>query len=188
MTLRNKLKGTLSGANDGKRLLQDDRAVSPVIGVILMVAITVILAAVIGTFVLGLGENMQNTAPTASVSLSDASDGYVGSGASAADMFVLSHDGGDALTQEDTKVVIRNSDGSVVATWDQGWGAADLELRLNGQTSDWSSGEYSTGDSLTVHDTDGDGSTTALAGGDYEVQVIDKDSGNTVASGTVTLS
>ncbi|MDY7080978.1 MAG: type IV pilin N-terminal domain-containing protein [Halobacteria archaeon] len=39
----------------------DDDAVSPVIGVILMVAITVILAAVIGTFVLGLGENVQTT-------------------------------------------------------------------------------------------------------------------------------
>ena len=39
----------------------DDSAVSPVIGVILMVAITVILAAVIGTFVLGLGENVQET-------------------------------------------------------------------------------------------------------------------------------
>jgi len=37
-------------------------AVSPVIGVILMVAITVILAAVIGTFVLGLGENVDGTA------------------------------------------------------------------------------------------------------------------------------
>jgi flagellin-like protein len=36
----------------------DDRAVSPVIGVILMVAITVILAAVIGTFVLGLGDDI----------------------------------------------------------------------------------------------------------------------------------
>lgn len=36
-------------------------AVSPVIGVILMVAITVILAAVIGTFVLGLGENVGTT-------------------------------------------------------------------------------------------------------------------------------
>ncbi len=35
---------------------------SPVIGVILMVAITVILAAVIGTFVLGLGEDVQETA------------------------------------------------------------------------------------------------------------------------------
>ena len=41
---------------------KDDSAVSPVIGVILMVAITVILAAVIGTFVLGLGENVEETA------------------------------------------------------------------------------------------------------------------------------
>ena len=44
----------------------DDRAVSPVIGVILMVAITVILAAVIGTFVLGLGDQLGDTAPQAS--------------------------------------------------------------------------------------------------------------------------
>jgi flagellin-like protein len=41
---------------------QDDDAVSPVIGVILMVAITVILAAVIGTFVLGLGEQVEQNA------------------------------------------------------------------------------------------------------------------------------
>ena len=41
---------------------KEDRAVSPVIGVILMVAITVILAAVIGTFVLGLGSNVQQNA------------------------------------------------------------------------------------------------------------------------------
>jgi len=34
-----------------KQLLNDDDAVSPVIGVILMVAITVILAAVIASFV-----------------------------------------------------------------------------------------------------------------------------------------
>lgn len=36
----------------------NNEAVSPVIGVILMVAITVILAAVIGVFVLGLGDNV----------------------------------------------------------------------------------------------------------------------------------
>ena len=48
-----------------KELLTDDDAVSPVIGVILMVAITVILAAVIATFVLGLGEQVSNTAPNA---------------------------------------------------------------------------------------------------------------------------
>lgn len=46
-------------------------AVSPVIGVILMVAITVILAAVIGTFVLGLGEGVSAT-PSAGIT-SDAS-------------------------------------------------------------------------------------------------------------------
>ena len=48
-----------------KEFLDDDRAVSPVIGVILMVAITVILAAVIGTFVLGLGDQVSQTTPNA---------------------------------------------------------------------------------------------------------------------------
>jgi len=51
---------------DFENLFGDDRAVSPVIGVILMVAITVILAAVIGTFVLGLGDQLQSTTPSAS--------------------------------------------------------------------------------------------------------------------------
>jgi len=46
----------------------EDRAVSPVIGVILMVAITVILAAVIGTFVLGLGESVEQN-PSAGVTV-----------------------------------------------------------------------------------------------------------------------
>ncbi|MFC7136645.1 type IV pilin [Halobaculum litoreum] len=36
-------------------LFTEERAVSPVIGVILMVAITVILAAVVGSFVFGIG-------------------------------------------------------------------------------------------------------------------------------------
>jgi len=51
-----------------KELLTDDRAVSPVIGVILMVAITVILAAVIGTFVLGLGDQVDDSAPQVTMS------------------------------------------------------------------------------------------------------------------------
>ena len=48
-----------------KQLLTDDDAVSPVIGVILMVAITVILAAVIAAFVLGLGDT-EDPAPQVS--------------------------------------------------------------------------------------------------------------------------
>jgi len=50
---------------DLKKLFHDDGAVSPVIGVILMVAITVILAAVIASFVLNLGGN-QSASPTVS--------------------------------------------------------------------------------------------------------------------------
>ncbi|RZH67912.1 type IV pilin [Natrinema altunense] len=53
---------------DGKSIQQklvgsdDQRAVSPVIGVILMVAITVILAAVIAAFVLDMGGSVQQEA------------------------------------------------------------------------------------------------------------------------------
>ena len=49
---------------------KNEKAVSPVIGVILMVAITVILAAVIGTFVLGLGDQVQET-PTAGIDVEE---------------------------------------------------------------------------------------------------------------------
>jgi flagellin-like protein len=55
----------------------DERGVSPVIGVILMVAITVILAAVIGTFVLGLGDSVQQNAQAGvSFSQETVDDGY----------------------------------------------------------------------------------------------------------------
>lgn len=43
-----------------KQFVQNEEAVSPVIGVILMVAITVILAAVIAAFVFGMTGNVQS--------------------------------------------------------------------------------------------------------------------------------
>ena len=75
---------------DLKQLYSDDDAVSPVIGVILMVAITVILAAVIATFVLGLGDSLSNTAPQASFNFD-----YEES--SNADTLTITHDGGDSI-------------------------------------------------------------------------------------------
>lgn len=50
---------------------QNDDAVSPVIGVILMVAITVILAAVIAAFVFGMAGNIQTT-KVVSLTMTDA--------------------------------------------------------------------------------------------------------------------
>ena len=75
-----------------KQLLTEERAVSPVIGVILMVAITVILAAVIGTFVLGLGESVQST-PQAKFNFDYQNDNVT-----------ITHEGGDAIASEELNV------------------------------------------------------------------------------------
>jgi len=51
---------------------EDERAVSPIIGVILMVAITVVLAGVISLFVVGAGDTVQeNIKAGASVTATD---------------------------------------------------------------------------------------------------------------------
>ena len=77
---------------DLKKLFTEERAVSPVIGVILMVAITVILAAVIGAFVLGIGGDQQAT-PSASLSF-DLDGGDV----------EVEHRGGDTFNTSDTRI------------------------------------------------------------------------------------
>ncbi|MFB6074297.1 MAG: type IV pilin [Haloarculaceae archaeon] len=88
---------------DLKRLFDDDDAVSPVIGVILMVAITVILAAVIATFVLGLGDQVSNTAPQASFSFN-----YDG----ANNNLTVTHTGGDSVQANELYIRGSNDDGS----------------------------------------------------------------------------
>jgi len=88
-----------------RTLIDDDDAVSPVIGVILMVAITVILAAVIATFVLGLGEQVSQTAPQASFSF-DYEDGTTSAtcgGGSDGDLTVT-HNGGKTIEAGRLKV------------------------------------------------------------------------------------
>lgn len=77
---------------------RNEDAVSPVIGVILMVAITVILAAVIAAFVFGLG-GTQQAAPTASIVASNNPDNP---GADAR----IQHKGGDLLKGGEWKLSI----------------------------------------------------------------------------------
>ena len=76
----------------------DEDAVSPVIGVILMVAITVILAAVIAAFVFGMGPPEQ--APQASLRLSNAS----------VDGFTLEHQGGDMIKFDKINITVNGKD------------------------------------------------------------------------------
>jgi flagellin-like protein len=60
-------------------LFEQDRGVSPVIAVILMVAITVILSAVIGSFVLNIGDKLNEAPPQASFEV-EVNDNYIGNG------------------------------------------------------------------------------------------------------------
>jgi flagellin-like protein len=101
-----------------KQLFNDDQAVSPVIGVILMVAITVILAAVIGTFVLGLGDQVQDSPPSATFSFSvestDESGGAVSPGDNdGTNSYVkATHNGGESVELAN---VLISEDGSTEA-------------------------------------------------------------------------
>ncbi len=97
---------------DFKKLFRkDDKAVSPVIGVILMVAITVILAAAIGSSVFSHGT--AKSAPQANFDIK------AGTAVNTADSSTIKveHLGGDAVHFEDatkTKVVAAVSDTSCV--------------------------------------------------------------------------
>jgi len=109
-----------------KELLDDNDAVSPVIGVILMVAITVILAAVIASFVLGLGDQTQD-APTVSFDYDyDQSAGEL----------TITKSGGDDVTS-----------GQVTVTGDGV--TSDLTFHGDGSVSS-SSDDITSGDSITT--------------------------------------
>jgi flagellin-like protein len=115
-------------------LFDDERAVSPVIGVILMVAITVILAAVIATFVLGLGSQVSDTAPQASFDFdydssqsSFDSNGCDNNGGSEDGILEVTHTGGatiDAARLSNSG----SSDSNSNVAWDQCGYNSDSEI------------------------------------------------------------
>jgi flagellin-like protein len=130
-----------------KELLNDDDAVSPVIGVILMVAITVILAAVIGTFVLGLGDQVQETSPNAQWNWDQDTS---------ADDLNVTHEGGDTV---DVTLLEVSGPGATSATAD---GVACNE----DVTGEWPEAEASAGNSCNVN---GDGTGTISSGQEYRL-------------------
>jgi flagellin-like protein len=118
--------------------------VSPVIGVILMVAITVILAAVIGTFVLGLGDQVQSTSPQASFTFDFTDD----TGTSpTVDRLEITHDGGDAIPPARLSVVSSDAVGAGPSNGSTG----DYETNIPFDYTTYGiSGDVSAGTSIAV--------------------------------------
>jgi flagellin-like protein len=120
--------------------------VSPVIGVILMVAITVILAAVIGTFVLGLGDQVQSTSPQASFNFD-----YTTDADTEGDELSITHDGGDSIAATQLNATISGSATDAAGT-----------ARYAGSSLYGTSGDVSAGSSATLDVTNFvDGTSTA---------------------------
>lgn len=157
------------------QFLEEEGAVSPVIGVILMVAITVILAAVIAAFVFGMGPPEQ--APQASLrasatTMSDGTDSY--------SAIKLEHQGGDAvyLDATHTKVLL---DGTAVNV-----------ILADADTDALDAGEfvYFFNDSTTVYldaSNTSVGAPIADTGDSVNIKVVDVASQQMIADLTVNL-
>lgn len=82
---------------------EDSRAVSPVISVILLVAVAVILAGTISVFVLDVGESVSDTGPTVDFEIEYA---YFDDGVAKNDSIRITHLAGDNLEREQLEITI----------------------------------------------------------------------------------
>ena len=111
------------------------RAVSPVIGVILMIAITVILATVVGTFMLGVGNNIDRNAPSATFEweVSDGGNGWADND----DWVNVTHTGGDRIQPGTVSATIGGNDvDGLGANWSDPIEAGDTVTITDGSTTD----------------------------------------------------
>jgi|AntRauTorcE11898_2_1112593.scaffolds.fasta_scaffold02922_2 FlaG/FlaF family flagellin (archaellin) len=118
----------------------EDDAVSSAIGVVLMIAVTVILAAAVGTFALGLAEESTKQTPSASV---EVEWGTVGDD-DTVDITIL---GGNAV--ESRFVTVVHQDGTELWT-DSGMTGVTI---YDGKT--WSGSKIQSGDTLGLQETSG---------------------------------
>jgi len=185
--------------SDLLNVADDERAVSPVIGVILMVAITVILAAVIGTFVLGLGDSLEQ-APQAQISGDDAdAQSPFSSGDGTKDILTISHDGGDEIEAGDYRVRISNGSGTFHTVYNSSGthtfqiGNADAGGDDTLTVSLTSSPDtFGVGDTITVqagsYTDGGDASNDDISfDGEWEIQIIHVPSDSIIVDETVDI-
>jgi flagellin-like protein len=142
----------------------DDRAVSPLVAIVLIIAVTLMLVALVGSSLTSFGENATDAAPQASLSVTLSVS---------ADEVTISHDGGDDLLAQTTRVTI-TIDGS-----ESSWSEVDGRDKLTvGDTVTFDfSGTSDTGPTSgpwSAYDADDGSSDDAITTGDeVVVEIID---------------
>ena len=91
---------------NGRQFTTDEAGVTPVIGIILLISITVLLAATVGAFVMGMEDDaVQDSAPTVAMEFD-----YQGADSSGEDdVLRIIHDAGGELNNAQTYVVVRDA-------------------------------------------------------------------------------
>ena len=135
-----------------KQLFTDESAVSPVIGVVLMVAITVLLAATAATFFLGIGQQNDTTKPNAAIVFDYEQDTTTLDGDEYRnDNLKVGHDSGETIEAKNLDVVVQSAktyelDGGSVSTnpLDERFQWDDFDSKINDND------EVSGGESVTL--------------------------------------
>lgn len=133
------------------RLFTETRAASSVIGTVLIVALVVILSASVGTFVVGFGDEVEESPPKASFSMNQSTEVISADGSNYAtySTVTVTHEGGDSIDKENIRLTVNG---------EQAWG---VELANPGASTPedaddevvplWSgSGAVDSGSSVTV--------------------------------------
>jgi flagellin-like protein len=180
-----------------------ERGVSSVIGVILMVAVTVILAAAVGAFALQFAGTNQEPAPQ----VANADAEFLVTGGGTDQTVRITHRGGDTIEVSNLAIVVSFSDstkqsrlvgmptdkiraGNVDGNniWDGSYGGIGGALADN--EPEGSDGEWSSGEAIEFRIK----STASLGGVDVQpgekvfVKVVHEPSGNVVIDRTLTAS
>lgn len=164
-----------------KRLVRDEGAVAPVIGIVLLVAITVILAAVIGAFALGIGGQTSETAPQASLSIDEVDE--------TTNSLLLKHGGADPIETEETTVRVEVAGTTII--FDSDALATEVSFQTgdvaNVTTQNQATGNADINISGTMAWEVTSGTTPLNTNDEFTITWIDESSGQVIAeqSGTV---
>jgi len=159
-----------------------DSAVSPVVGVMLMLVVTIIIAAVVSAFAGGLAGNTHKTPQTTIVAAATLPP--------AGNETVFANNGGDAFDLNDIRVMFQSQDTKTTLTTTD-VGTSCIAFRKVGSTG---STMIKPGDSFEIVG-NAAGYGTGITYGSFAMyadskitwSIIDKVSGGTVATGTVVL-
>ncbi|VVB96041.1 Uncharacterised protein [uncultured archaeon] len=152
--------------------IKNEEAVSPVIGVILMVVITVIVAAILAVFAFGIGAPQK--APEAQLRFI-ATNVTSSTGLCCTDNLNITNSGGDSLIlRELTIQVTKASDGTTIS------GPLNMSAWVTSGSTDYLAPGRNVGGSYT-------GSNTGLTGDIVRVQIVHVPTGQLIVDNRVTV-